>query len=59
VTTTVDAIYEDGKLTLTQPLPLPPHSHVQVTIETPADELLDVERRNRIWSELDNDTEGW
>ena len=59
MTTTVEAIYEDGKLVLTKPLPLAPHTHVQVTIESPDDELVDVERRNRIWSELDNDTEGW
>jgi predicted DNA-binding antitoxin AbrB/MazE fold protein len=31
---TVDAIYEDGKLVLQQPLPLPEHSHVRVTIDT-------------------------
>ena len=59
MTTTVDAIYEDGKLVLTKPLPLPQHAHVQVTIESQSDELNDVGRRNRIWSELDNDTEGW
>ena len=59
MTTTVDAIYEDGKLLLTKPLPLPHHAHVQVTIESTTDELVDVERRNRVWSELDNDTEGW
>jgi predicted DNA-binding antitoxin AbrB/MazE fold protein len=34
----VDAIYEDGKLVLQQPLPLPEHAHVRVTIDT------DVER---------------
>jgi predicted DNA-binding antitoxin AbrB/MazE fold protein len=59
MTTTVEAIYEDGKLVLAKPLPLPQHTHVQVTIESPDDELVDVERRNRIWSELDNDAEGW
>src|SRR5687767_4355481 len=35
---TVDAIYVDGKLVLQQPLPLPEHAHVRVTIDT------DVER---------------
>ncbi|PYR97872.1 MAG: hypothetical protein DMG12_23775, partial [Acidobacteria bacterium] len=30
----VDAIYEDGKLVLQQPLPLPEHAHVRVTIDT-------------------------
>ncbi len=28
----VDAIYEDGMLVLQQPLPLPEHAHVRVTI---------------------------
>ena len=30
----VDAIYEDGKLVLQQPLPLPEHAHVRVIIDT-------------------------
>ena len=34
MTTTVDAIYEDGKLLLPQPLSLPEKSHVRVTIES-------------------------
>ena len=38
MTTTVDAIYENGKLVLPRPLSLPESSHVRVTIET------DVER---------------
>ena len=59
MTTTVEAIYEDGKLVLPKPLPLPDKSRVQVTIETPpSDGLLDIERRNRVWRELD-DAEGW
>lgn len=36
VTTTVEAIYEGGKLVLPNPLPLPDKAHVMVTIETPA-----------------------
>ena len=35
MTTTLEAIYENGKLVLPQPLPLPEKSHVVVTIETP------------------------
>jgi len=35
MTTTVEAIYEGGRLTLPRPLPLPEKSHVMVTIETP------------------------
>lgn len=34
MTTTVDAIYEHGKLVLPRPLSLPEKSHVRVTIET-------------------------
>jgi predicted DNA-binding antitoxin AbrB/MazE fold protein len=34
MTTTVDAIYENGKLVLSRPLSLPEKSHVRVTIET-------------------------
>jgi predicted DNA-binding antitoxin AbrB/MazE fold protein len=33
MTTTVDAIYEHGKLVLPEPLSLPEKSHVRVTIE--------------------------
>lgn len=66
MTTTVEAIHEDGRLLLLKPLPLPEKSHVQGTIESPpsactpspTDKLLDIERRNRIWRGLD-DAEGW
>lgn len=61
MTTTVDAIYEHGKLVLPEPLSLPEKSHVRVTIETadtPTDDLLDKARRNRVLRELD-DSEGW
>lgn len=66
MTTMAEAIYEDGKLGLPTPLPPPDKSHVQVTIESPpsarlassADDLLNWERRNRVWRELD-DAEGW
>ena len=34
MTTTLEAIYENGKLVLPQPLPLPENAHVRVTIET-------------------------
>jgi predicted DNA-binding antitoxin AbrB/MazE fold protein len=34
MTTTVDAIYEHGKLILPEPLSLPEKSHVRVTIES-------------------------
>ena len=45
MTTTLDAIYEHGKLTLPQPLSLPEKSHVRVTIESD-----DAEREN--WLKL-------
>ncbi len=34
---TVHAIYEDGKLVVQQPLPLPEHAHVRVTIDSDPD----------------------
>jgi predicted DNA-binding antitoxin AbrB/MazE fold protein len=37
MTTTVDAIYENGKLTLPRPLSLPEKSPVRVTIESDVD----------------------
>ena len=61
MTTTVDAIYEHGKLVLPRLLSLPEKSHVRVTIETtdaPVDDLLDKTRRNQVLRELD-DSEGW
>jgi hypothetical protein len=45
MTTTVDAIYEQGKLTLPGPLALPEKAHVRVTIESE-----DAEREN--WLKL-------
>ncbi len=34
MTTTVEALYEDGKLILRQPLPLPDKAQVLVTVES-------------------------
>jgi predicted DNA-binding antitoxin AbrB/MazE fold protein len=45
MTTTVEAIYEHGKLILPEPLSLPEKSHVRVTIESD-----DTEREN--WLKL-------
>ena len=62
--TTVEAIYENGKIVLPRPLSLPEKSQVRVTIESgPArdgdfNSLLDKTRRNRVLRELD-DSEGW
>ncbi|HEX5223383.1 MAG TPA: antitoxin family protein [Verrucomicrobiae bacterium] len=44
MTTTVEGIYEDGKIVLPQPLSLPEKTHVRVTIES------DVDRET--WSKL-------
>ncbi len=43
MTTTVEAIYENGALKLSGPLPLPDQTHVMVTIRT-ADATADQER---------------
>ena len=37
MTTTVEALYEDGKLILRQPLPLPDKAQVLVTVESDAE----------------------
>ena len=44
MTTTVEAIYEDGVLKLPRRLPLPDKSHVKVTIESDAVGNENVER---------------
>jgi predicted DNA-binding antitoxin AbrB/MazE fold protein len=53
VSTTVEAIYENGKLILPQSLPLPEHTHVRVTIET-NDISSDEERA--AWSRLSEES---
>ena len=53
MTTTVDAIYEDGKLLLPRPLLLPERSHVRVTIESDVEReawlKLSEESLRRVW----------
>ena len=44
MSTTMEAIYENGKLVLPQPLPLPEKAHVRVTIETDGATMGDAER---------------
>jgi predicted DNA-binding antitoxin AbrB/MazE fold protein len=55
---TVNAIYEDGKLVLQQPLPLPEHAHVRVTIDTDLEReawlKLSEESLRKVW---DNDAD--
>ena len=56
--TTVDAIYENGKLLLPNPLSLPEKSRVRVTIESDADReawlKLSEESLGKVW---DNDAD--
>ena len=54
VSTTVEAVYENGKLVLSHPLPLAEKSHVRVTIETQADAISDEERTT--WLALSEQT---
>jgi predicted DNA-binding antitoxin AbrB/MazE fold protein len=65
MTTTVEAIYENGKLLLPEPLPLPEKAHVRVTIETRPAPATDTERAawlklseeslSRTWDNPDDD----
>jgi predicted DNA-binding antitoxin AbrB/MazE fold protein len=54
MTTTVDAIYENGRLLLPRPLSLPENSHVRVTIESDSerDEWLKLseESLTKVWA---------
>jgi predicted DNA-binding antitoxin AbrB/MazE fold protein len=58
MTTTVDAIYEHGKLVLPRPLSLPEKSHVRVTIESDPEReawlKLSGESLTKVW---DNDAD--
>ncbi|HXS67991.1 MAG TPA: antitoxin AF2212-like protein [Candidatus Polarisedimenticolia bacterium] len=57
--TTIEAIYENGKLLLQQPLPLPEHTHVRVTIETDGEReawlKLSEESLTKAWDNADDD----
>ena len=54
----VNAIYENGKLVLEQPLPLPEHAHVRVTIDSDLEReawlKVSEESLNKVW---DNDAD--
>lgn len=58
MTTSVEAIYEGGKLLLSQPLSLPEKSRVRVTIESDPDRAawlkLSEESLHKVW---DNDAD--
>jgi hypothetical protein len=57
--TTVDAINEDGKLVLKQPLPLPEHAHVRVTVDSDLEReawlKLSEESLKEVWDDDAND----
>ncbi len=53
MTTTVEAIYEDGVLRLPRKLPLPEKAHVRVTIHSGTAEAEDIERS--AWLKLSED----
>lgn len=60
MTTTIEAIYENGKLVLQKPLSLPEHSHVRVTIESGDAEReawlkLSEESLTQVWNNADDD----
>jgi predicted DNA-binding antitoxin AbrB/MazE fold protein len=65
MTATLNAIYENGKLVLLSPLPLPEKSHVRVTVETEDNGMSDAERSAwlkvseqslmRTWSGVEDD----
>ena len=56
--TIVDAVYENGKLVLQQPLPLPEHAHVRVTVDSDLERAawleLSEESLKKVW---DNDAD--
>jgi predicted DNA-binding antitoxin AbrB/MazE fold protein len=57
--TTVDAVYEDGKLVLQQPLPLPEHARVRVTIDSDLEReawlKLSEESLKKVWDNTADD----
>ena len=59
MTTTVEAIYENGKLILQQPLPLPERTHVRVTIVSDTEHeawlMLSEQSLMRVWGNADDD----
>lgn len=54
MTTTVEAIYENGMLKLPAPLPLPEKAHVTVTIQSEMTSASDTE--GGAWLKLSEDT---
>jgi len=59
MTTTVDAIYENGMLKLANPLPLPEKSHVVVTVEAEGVRPADSERAAWLKQSEETLTKAW
>jgi predicted DNA-binding antitoxin AbrB/MazE fold protein len=59
MTTTVEAIYENGTLKLSSPLPLEEKAHVVVTIQTKADDGADDERAAWLKQSEETLTKAW
>jgi len=59
VTTTVEAIYENGTLKLARPLPLEEKSHVVVTVRTTADPNEEQERQEWLSRSEEVLTKAW
>ena len=59
MTTTVDAVYENGKLVLQEPLALPEKSRVRVTIESDTERegwlRLSEQTLTKAWDNADDD----
>ncbi|MDQ2868888.1 MAG: antitoxin family protein [Verrucomicrobiota bacterium] len=56
MTTTVEGVYEDGKIVLRQPLPLPDNAQIRVIIEATADD-----EESAIWQSISENalTQTW
>jgi Protein of unknown function DUF104 len=59
MSTTVEALYDDGKLILQAPLPLPEKTRVFVTVETDPERIawlrVSEEALRRVWDNADDD----
>ena len=59
MSTTIEAVYDDGKLILREPLPLPQKTRVLVTVETDPERAawlrVSEEALSQAWSNSDDD----
>ena len=56
MTTTVEAIYENGMLKLPAPLPLPEKAHVTVTIQSQSEAAPSSDAERGAWLKLSEDS---